>query len=141
MSTSFFKHTNYNFQRSRSMEKSTPPFKSQRLLSGAIWFGIQTSYIISTAFIRVFFCTILRINGDYFYTQYSLILFMMEGCVYRAVQTESLNMTKLNLVFKLPEFCHNVDLQPRNLNRMLNFLVCCMSPAVHFLLPYFLHFL
>ena len=63
------------------------------------------------------------------------------GAVYRAVQTESSNMTKLNLVFKLSGFCHNANLQTQNLNRMFNFLVCCMSPAVHFLLPYLLHFL
>jgi len=58
---------------------------------------------------------------------------MTEGRVYRAVQTESSDMIKLNLDFKLSEFFNNADLQTQNLHRMLNFLVCCVSPAVHFL--------
>jgi hypothetical protein len=62
------------------------------------------------------------------------------GTVYRAVQTESSHTIKLNLVCKFSDICHNPDLQTQNLNRMLNFMVCCMSPAVQFLLPYLLHF-
>jgi hypothetical protein len=126
---------------SKSLDRSKSqlhPFPAVTV--SAIWFGIQTYYIMSTAFIHVF-CTILRTNGDYFYTRYSLILFTMEGRVYRAVQTESSNMIKLNLIFKLSEFCHNSDLQTQNLNWMLNFLVCSRAPAVHFILPYLLHFL
>ena len=127
MSTSFFKHSNNNFQKSRSIGKSTPPFKSQQLLS--VPFGLAFKHY--TAFIHVF-CTVHRTNSECFSVHYSATLFTMEGRVYRAVQTESSNKIKLILVFILPEFCHNADLQTQNLNRM--------PPTVHFLLPYLLHF-
>jgi hypothetical protein len=138
-SNSFFKHSNYNFQKSRSIEKLTPPFKSQQLLS--VPFGLAVKH--PTLWARRSFMRFVRFSEQTAIISIRdiQILFMTEGRVYRAVQTESSNMIKLNLVFKLSEFCHNSDLQTENLNRMPNFLVCCMPPAVHFLLPSILPFL
>ena len=134
-----FKHSNGNLKsldRSKSHPRSLIP--SSYCLCHLVWHsnilhyehGVHSCVLYETQNKRRLF--LHEVFTDSFYEG---------GAVYRAVQTEYSSMTKLNLVFKLSGFCHNANLQTQNLNRMFNFLVCCMSPAVHFLLPYLLHFL